>query len=186
MRKSSTNQLTVLNALASFLYNSMLGKLRAMMGYYSLNTPVMLSSQISTLCYLWSSFTSLLIFNLVNSLFKSFYFPSLRIRLCHTACSRHESWSTATWCPTQMFCDTYTGFLAALCAKSLQSCSTTTAWTSPPGSSVCGILQARILEWGCHALLEGIFPTQGSNPHLLDLLHWHSYTPLPLAPPGKH
>ena len=34
---------------------------------------------------------------------------------------------------------------------------------SPPGSSVHGILQARILEWGCHALLQGIFPTQGSN-----------------------
>ena len=26
-----------------------------------------------------------------------------------------------------------------------------------------GILQARILEWVCHALLQGIFPTQGSN-----------------------
>ena len=27
-------------------------------------------------------------------------------------------------------------------------------------------------EMGCHALLQGIFPTQGSNPHLLCLLHW--------------
>ena len=25
---------------------------------------------------------------------------------------------------------------------------------------------------GCHFLLQGIFPTQGSNPHLLWLLHW--------------
>jgi len=25
---------------------------------------------------------------------------------------------------------------------------------------------------GCHALFQGIFPTQGSNPHLLSLLHW--------------
>ena len=25
---------------------------------------------------------------------------------------------------------------------------------------------------GCHALLQGIFPTQGSNLHLLCLLHW--------------
>ena len=33
---------------------------------------------------------------------------------------------------------------------------------SPPGSSVHGILQARILEWV--ALLEGIFPIQGSSP----------------------
>ena len=24
---------------------------------------------------------------------------------------------------------------------------------------------------GCHALLQGIFPTQGLNPHLLQLLH---------------
>ena len=37
---------------------------------------------------------------------------------------------------------------------------------SPPGSSVHGILQARILE-SCHSLLQGIFLTQGSNPGLL-------------------
>ena len=37
---------------------------------------------------------------------------------------------------------------------------------------------------GCHALLQGIFPTQGSNPHLLRLLHWQVGS-LPLAPPGK-
>ena len=34
---------------------------------------------------------------------------------------------------------------------------------SPPGSSVNGILQARILEWGRHSLLQGIFMTQGLN-----------------------
>ena len=39
---------------------------------------------------------------------------------------------------------------------------------SPPGSSVRGILQARILEWAAHFLLQGIVPTQGSN---LGLLH---------------
>ena len=27
---------------------------------------------------------------------------------------------------------------------------------------------------GCHFLLQGIFPTQGSNPHLLWLLHWQA------------
>ena len=37
---------------------------------------------------------------------------------------------------------------------------------------------------GCHALLQGIFPTQGSNPHLLRLLHWQAGS-WPLAPPGK-
>ena len=38
---------------------------------------------------------------------------------------------------------------------------------------------------GCHALLQGIFPTQGSNPCLLCLLHWQAGS-LPLAPPGKY
>ena len=57
---------------------------------------------------------------------------------------------------------------------------------SPPGSSVHGISQARILEWvaisfsrgvGCHFLLQGIFQTQGSNLHLL---HWQADS-LPLS-----
>ena len=43
---------------------------------------------------------------------------------------------------------------------------------SPPGSSVHGISQARVREWCCHALLQGIFQTQGSNQQLLSLLHW--------------
>ena len=55
---------------------------------------------------------------------------------------------------------------------------------SPSGFSVHGILQARILEEGCHALLQGIFPTQESNTRLLHLLHWQAGS-LPLAPPGK-
>ena len=37
---------------------------------------------------------------------------------------------------------------------------------SPPGSSVHGILQARILGWGAISSSRGIFPTQGSNPGL--------------------
>ena len=37
---------------------------------------------------------------------------------------------------------------------------------------------------GCNVLLQGIFPTQGSNPHLICLLHWQA-CPLSLAPPGK-
>ena len=36
--------------------------------------------------------------------------------------------------------------------------------------------------WGCHALLQGIFLTQGLNPHLLRLLYWQT---LPLVPSGK-
>ena len=37
---------------------------------------------------------------------------------------------------------------------------------------------------GCPALLQGIFLTQGLNPHLFHLLHWQSGS-LPLAPPGN-
>ena len=35
---------------------------------------------------------------------------------------------------------------------------------SSPGSSVHGILQVRITGVGCHVFLQGISPTQGSNP----------------------
>ena len=34
---------------------------------------------------------------------------------------------------------------------------------SLPGFSVCGIFQARILEWVAMSFSRGIFPTQGSN-----------------------
>ena len=67
------------------------------------------------------------------------------------------------------------------CAKSLQICLTLCDPMdySPPGCSVHGILQARILEWVA-ALLHGIFWTQGSNPCLLCLLHWQVHS-LPLV-----
>ena len=39
---------------------------------------------------------------------------------------------------------------------------------SPPGSSVRGISQARVLtRVGCQSFPQGIFPTQGMNPGLL-------------------
>ena len=37
---------------------------------------------------------------------------------------------------------------------------------------------------GCHALLQGLFLTQGSNLRLLHLSHWQAGS-LPLVPPGK-
>ena len=54
------------------------------------------------------------------------------------------------------------------CAKSLQSCRTLghSMDYSPRGSSVHGILQARILESGSLSLFQGIFSTQGWNPGL--------------------
>ena len=55
---------------------------------------------------------------------------------------------------------------------------------SPPGSSVHGDSAGKNTGVGCHALLQGIFPTQGSNPCPLSFLHWQAGA-LPLAPPGK-
>ena len=72
-----------------------------------------------------------------------------------------------------------------MCVK-LLSCLTLCdpADCSLPGSSVQGILQAKISEWVAMPLLQGIFQTQGSNLYLLRLLHWQVGS-LPLVPPGK-
>ena len=71
-------------------------------------------------------------------------------------------------------------------AKSLQSCSTLcdSMDSSSPGSSVHGILQARMLERIDMPSSRGSFQTQGSNPCFLHLLHWQVGS-LPLVPPGK-
>ena len=64
----------------------------------------------------------------------------------------------------------------SVCAKSLQSYLTlcNPMDCSPPGSSVHGILQARTLEWVAMPSSRGSFPTQGSDPRLLCLLHWQT------------
>ena len=63
-------------------------------------------------------------------------------------------------------------YFACLCvdAKLVQSCLTLCNLMDcrPPGSSVPGLLRASI-QSGLHALLQGIFLTQGLNLHLL---HW--------------
>jgi len=55
---------------------------------------------------------------------------------------------------------------------------------SLPGSSVHGDSPGKNIGMGCHALLQGIFHTQGLNPRLLRLLHWQVGS-FPLMPPGK-
>ena len=69
-------------------------------------------------------------------------------------------------------------------AKSLQWCPALCApldW-SPPVSSCPWESPGKDTRVGCHALLQGIFPPQGSNPCLLHLLHWQASS-LPLTPP---
>ena len=55
---------------------------------------------------------------------------------------------------------------------------------SPPGSSVHGILQVRILEWVAMPSSRDQDPSQGSNLRLLCLLHWQMGS-LPLGSPEK-
>ena len=75
---------------------------------------------------------------------------------------------------------------AGVCAKSFQLCPIlcNSMDCSPPGSSVHGILQARILERVAISFSRGIFQSQGWNLHLLCILHWQVGS-LPPAPPGK-
>ena len=52
---------------------------------------------------------------------------------------------------------------------------------SLPGSSIYGIFQTGIPEWGANSLLQGIFQTQETNPRLL---HWQADS-LPLSHLGS-
>ena len=76
------------------------------------------------------------------------------------------------------------GFAAA--PKSLQSCLTLCdpLDCSPPGSSVHGILQARILEWVAMPSSRGSSWPKNQTHDLLYLLHQQADS-LPLTPPGK-
>ena len=70
--------------------------------------------------------------------------------------------------------------------KLLQSCPTLCdpMDCSLPGFSVNGDSPGKNTRVGCHAFLQEIFPTQGSNKRLLCLLKWQAAS-LPLLPLGK-
>ena len=63
-------------------------------------------------------------------------------------------------------------WISCMCAKSLQSCLTLRPQRLQPASFLCPWdSPGKNTRMGCHALLQGIFQTQGSNPSLLKLLH---------------
>ena len=72
------------------------------------------------------------------------------------------------WCYAKKF--------MCLRARLLQSCLTlcNPMDYSSSGSSVYEDSPDKNTGMGCHALLQGIILTQGSNPHLLCLLHWQA------------
>ena len=69
-------------------------------------------------------------------------------------------------------------------AKLLQSCPTLCDPMEPARPLCLWDSLGKNTRVCCLALLQGIFPTQSSNPHLLRILHWQMGS-LPLAPPGK-
>ena len=81
---------------------------------------------------------------------------------CWYLVGRHHGYTVHRTAPHDKEC-------VVCCAKSLQSCSTLCdpMDCSLPGSSVHGILQARILEWVAAPFSRGIFLTQGSSPGLV-------------------
>ena len=123
-----------------------------------------------------------------------FTYPHIehKFHLFHILAETWSCWTITFFYLCKWMLDvTFLHWCACMSAKLLQSC--LTLWDpidcSPPGSSVHGDFLARILKntgVGCHALLQGIFPTQGLNPRLLCLLHWQvGFFFLPLMPPGK-
>ena len=80
----------------------------------------------------------------------------------------------------------FSPFPLSLCAlsRSVVSDSLQPMDCSPPGSSVHRDSPGKNTGVGCHALLQGIFPTQGSNPglpHCGWTLYWRSYQGRPLS-----
>ena len=74
---------------------------------------------------------------------------------------------------------------ACLHAWLLRSRPTLQPYELYPASLLCSWgFKGKTTGVGCHALLWEIFLTQGSNLHLLSLLHWQAGS-LPLVPPRK-
>ena len=59
-------------------------------------------------------------------------------------------------------------------AKSLQLCLTLRLYGPQPARLLCPWDSPGNTGVGCHPLLQRIFPTQGSNQHLLHHLHWQA------------
>ena len=87
--------------------------------------------------------------------------PSTLSEMCNRITrSRRLIWNSVTW-------RFYEAMPLLLCLAA-QSCPTlcNPMDCSPPGSSVHGDSPRKNIRVGCHALLQGIFPTQGLNPGL--------------------
>ena len=86
--------------------------------------------------------------------------------------SRRPVWNSVTW----RFYEAMPLLLCLVAQSCLTLCNPMDC--SPPGSSVHGDSPGKNTRVGCHALLQGIFPTQGLNPgltHCRQILHHLSH-----------
>ena len=104
----------------------------------------------------------------IHSLRRSFIHPKNVFTACWVPWGDSSEYN-----PIQIFAPG-ASTLVGISIKSFQSCPALCDIKdcSPPGSSVHGDSPGRNTGVVGQALLQGIFPTQGSNPHLLYLLHW--------------
>ena len=115
-------------------------------------------------------------------------FPSTLSTNCHS-----HTLNQVTCLPLPSSClkfgiSTLGFFPAAAAAKLLQSCPTLCDPIdgSPTGSSVCGIFQARVLEWECHRLLWVFSLFLPISPVPPDTLFHPSSSPVPSSARLRH
>ena len=84
--------------------------------------------------------------------------------------SSHKIWKTSSHYFFKVFCDPCPFLLAILSHLCLTLCEPMDC--NLQDTSVHGDSPGENTGAGCHSLLQGIFPTQGSNPSLLRLLHY--------------
>ena len=102
-------------------------------------------------------------------------------RVRHTEQLDFHIHTFTTWRGHRAFCPQ-----SDLYPKCVHACSVTSVVSDSvtPGTVAHHApLSMRFSGVDCHAFLQGIFPTQGSNPRLLCLLHWEAGSlPLPTDP----
>ena len=141
-------------------------------------------------CTKWSWFFAFLSLSLCEFLLNRFSFhirketflrnavykpmpPALEVQRLNSVEIPEKTWKI-TMRVCMRACVRACGHVWRIRAKLLQSCPTLCDPTdcSPPGLLCPGDFPDKNTGVGCHALLQGIFPTQGSNLSLLSLLHW--------------
>ena len=107
---------------------------------------------------------------------------SLKRSSIYLACHVHR---LIAHCQEWVFSD-YTVFLlkSSVCSGAVLSLSVVSNSLQPHGSFCPQGFPGKNTGVGCHALLQGVFLTQGSNLNLPHLPHWQVGS-LPPGPPGK-